>query len=139
MYSAIFNGGILYKPQATKLIKRPNGKILYKFKPKIKRKLKVRPEYLEVIKKALIAAVNEPHGTGIKAKIQGITVAGKTGTAQVTGNANTNKIKDHAWFVGVAPVEDPSITVVVLIEHGGHGGDIAAPIAKELIKEYVCR
>ena len=140
MYSAIFNGGILYKPQATKLIKRPDGKILYEFRPKIMAKLKIKSEYLELIKKALIAAVNEPDGTGINAKIDNIIVAGKTGTAQVIENRgdreDEDKIKDHAWFVGVAPAEDPSITVAVIVEHGGHGGSVAAPIVRELIKQY---
>jgi penicillin-binding protein 2 len=139
MYSAIFNGGILYKPRITKLIKRPGGEILYRFKPQIKRKLHIKSQYLQFIKKALIAVVNEPHGTGIRARIDGITVAGKTGTVQLQESTNEEEkhIKDHAWFVGVAPAKNPAITVAVIIEHGGHGGSAAAPIAKEIIEYYL--
>ena len=140
MYSAIFNGGILYKPQVTKVIKRPNGDLIYQFRPRIKCKLKIRPEYLSIIRKALIGVVNDPHGTGVKAKIKDLIVAGKTGTVQLMEKKEeenkNNEIKDHAWFVGVAPAKHPSITVAVIIEHGGHGGSAAAPIAKELIKEF---
>ena len=139
MYSAIFNGGILYKPQVTKLIKRPEGDIIYKFKPKIKGILSIRKENLNIIKNALIAVVNDPQGTGSMAKIKGVTVAGKTGTVQVVEKRRRDRekhIKDHAWFVGVAPVKRPAITVAVIIEHGGAGGIIAAPIARELIKEF---
>ncbi len=144
MYSAVFNGGILYKPQVTKLIKRPNGDIIHRFKPQIKGRLHIKPEYLDIIKQALIAVVNEPHGTGIKAKIKGITVAGKTGTVQLMEKKKKeekeerhNEIKDHAWFVGVAPAKHPSIVVAVIIEHGGHGGSASAPIARELIREFL--
>lgn len=139
-YSAIFNGGILYKPQVTRMIKKPDGDLIYKFKPKIKRKLGIKPGYLSIIKRALIAVVNDPRGTGVNAKIKGLTVAGKTGTVQVMTEkeklARGNEIKDHAWFVGIAPAESPAITVSVIIEHGGHGGATAAPIARELIKEF---
>lgn len=139
-YSAIFNGGILYKPQVTRMIKKPDGDLIYKFKPKIKRKLDIKPGYLSIIKRALIAVVNDPRGTGVNAKIKGLTVAGKTGTVQVMTEkeklARGNEIKDHAWFVGIAPAESPAITVSVIIEHGGHGGATAAPIARELIKEF---
>ncbi len=74
-------------------------------------------------------------GTGYKARIPGITVAGKTGTAQnVKGGA------PHAWFTAFAPAEDPRIAVAVVVEHGGNagseafGGTVAAPIARRVIE-----
>ena len=67
-------------------------------------------------------------------------IAGKTGTAQVVGRrlqGVTARFNDHAWFAAFAPVDKPEITVVVLVEHGGHGGSEAAPVAKKIIEEYV--
>lgn len=73
-----------------------------------------------------------------------IEIAGKTGTAQVAemrgGFVNSERlpyeIRDHAWFVGYAPAENPEIAVAVLVEHGGRGGSAAAPLAKMVIEKY---
>ena len=71
-------------------------------------------------------------GTGKSAAISGITVAGKTGTAE------NETDKDHAWFVGYAPAEKPQIAVAVLLEYdGGAGGSNAAPIARNIIRRYL--
>lgn len=67
------------------------------------------------------------YGTGIASQLQGISVAGKTGTAQAP------KGGDHAWFIAYAPVEKPAVACAVLVEHGGHGGSMSAPIARELM------
>ncbi len=67
-------------------------------------------------------------GTGAGAAVSGITVAGKTGTAEVEGK------QPHAWFVGIAPAENPTLVVVVVVENAGGGGDVAAPIAGEVIE-----
>lgn len=76
--------------------------------------------------------------------MEGVAVAGKTGTAQVVrmddqrtpGGKIPLKQRDHAWFACYAPAESPEIVVVVLVENGGHGGEIAAPIAREILEEY---
>ena len=76
--------------------------------------------------------------------MEGVAVAGKTGTAQVVrmddqktpGDEIPLKERDHAWFACYAPAESPEIVVVVLVEHGGHGGETAAPIAREILEEY---
>jgi penicillin-binding protein 2 len=91
-----------------------------------------------------LGVVNDPNGTGKAAKIKGIAVLGKTGTAQVTQMGRWEDIKneesipiqyrDHAWFVAYAPQENPSIAVAVLIQHGGHGGSVAAPVARRIIE-----
>ena len=70
-------------------------------------------------------------GTGTLANVPGVTVAGKTGTAQNPHG------KDHAWFIAFAPVENPKIALAVLVENAGFGGAISAPIARELIKYYI--
>jgi penicillin-binding protein 2 len=71
------------------------------------------------------------HGTGVAAQIHGFELAGKTGTAQAT------KGTDHAWFVSYGPVEAPKVACAVLVEHGGHGGSIAAPIAHDLMAQVL--
>jgi len=83
--------------------------------------------------------VNEPGGTGGNARIQGFDVAGKTGTAQVVGKQSYSKEEDredNAWFVGFAPYRNPEIVVAVFIEHGGHGGSAAAPVAHAILDAY---
>jgi len=98
-------------------------------------------ETLEFIKEALIGVVNEPGGTGGAARLPGIVVAGKTGTAQVISKAIethklSEKLRDHAWFVAFAPAREPQIAMAVFVEHGGHGGSGAAPIARKGIEIY---
>jgi penicillin-binding protein 2 len=111
--------------------------------PVVKRKeFHLAPRTVAFIKDALSGVVNEPRGTGSKARMEGLTVAGKTGTAQVvsakaaTAVKSPDELDDHAWFVAFAPAEEPKIVVSVLIEHGGHGGSAAAPIAKKVIEAF---
>jgi len=131
MTSAIANGGNLYKLTIIKDIK-----------PVLSGKLKVKPETLEIIKSALSGVVNEPGGTGWAAKSQLTNTGGKTGTAQVVAinkdsKALPEKFRDHAWFIAFAPVEKPELALAVFVEHGGHGGTAAAPIAKKAIEAYM--
>jgi penicillin-binding protein 2 len=85
--------------------------------------------------------VNEPGGTGVRARLPGIDVAGKTGTAQLASNdllkgtSYGQTHKDNAWFVGFAPRDNPEIVVAALFENGEHG-QLAAPIVRDVIKAY---
>ena len=131
MTSTIANGGNLYRPT---LIKDA--------KPLISGKIKVNPVTLEIIKSGLYGVVNEPGGTGWAAKSQLTSIGGKTGTAQVVAinkdsQSLPEKFRDHAWFVAFAPVEKAEIALAVFVEHGGHGGTAAAPIAKRAIEAYI--
>ncbi len=86
--------------------------------------------------------VNEPDGTAHAAQSQAVLIGGKTGTAQVVGKqrgVSGEKYMDHAWFVGFAPVDKPEIALSVFVEHGGHGGSAAAPIAKRAIEAYLVK
>ena len=90
----------------------------------------------------MYGVVNEPGGTGTSGAIPGLTVCGKTGTAQRVSNelfksnkAVREQMKDNAWFVGFAPQENPEIVVVALFE-GGEFSTLAAPIARDVIKAY---
>jgi penicillin-binding protein 2 len=82
-------------------------------------------------------------GTGRRAAIGPITVAGKTGTAQVfkrSAGIDADKLpkdeRDHAWFVGYAPADRPEIAFAVVVEHGGHGGTTAAPIVRHVLETF---
>jgi penicillin-binding protein 2 len=88
--------------------------------------------------------VNEPGGTAYSKRLKNIRVAGKTGTAQVV-RIGAKRVKkeemsfferDHAWYVAYAPFDNPQIAVVVLNEHGGHGGTDAAPAGMKVIERY---
>ncbi|RMF87431.1 MAG: penicillin-binding protein 2, partial [Nitrospirae bacterium] len=99
--------------------------------------------HLESLRAAMEAAVMGRHGTGRRARVKGIRVAGKTGTAQVVGMEEQaaeakgkRRHRDHALFVCFAPVEAPTIAIAVVVEHGGHGGESAAPIAGALLDYY---
>ncbi|MFZ5516422.1 MAG: penicillin-binding protein 2 [Candidatus Zhuqueibacterota bacterium] len=93
----------------------------------------VSQETFEVLKQGMFRVVHGVHGTAKSAAYLDIKVAGKTGTAQ---NPHGDP---HAWFIGYAPVDNPQIAICVLIENGGGGGAVAAPIAREVIKNYFYR
>ncbi|MFH1552636.1 MAG: penicillin-binding protein 2 [Candidatus Omnitrophota bacterium] len=92
-------------------------------------KLGISSETIEAVREGLREVVNNPRGTGMKAKLRNVVVAGKTGTAQ------TSKGKSHGWFAGFAPFEDAKLTVVVFDEYGGKGGYYAAETAGEVFKK----
>lgn len=101
----------------------------------------MRPADLEIIRKGAIAVV---HGAGTAGRLKAspFKIAGKTGTAQVVGydsKVRGERAKDHAWFVAYAPYDDPKIAMVVFVEHGGHGGSDAAPVAKAVIDTYLSK
>ena len=130
VFSAIANGGWLYTPSLVRAIRAPDG-TMRRLKGDHPQPLPFSPSVLEVIREALVGAVNDEEGTGQAAKLPDIVVAGKTGTAQ-----NPHGL-DHAWFVGYAPAAHPLITVAVLVENGGHGGATAAPLAGKIIGFYL--
>ncbi len=103
--------------------------------------LPVSPDSLERMRQALVDVVADIKGTANTASIEGIDVAGKSGTAQVRKNrrgesAGWDVANSHAWFVGFAPSRRAKIAVAVLVEHGGLGGHIAAPTATKIIQGY---
>lgn len=145
MIASIANGGTLYKPFLIKKIEDPDNNMVREFGPQILQNSNLVPEYLDLIKQSLLGVVHEPHGTGWRARIKNTKVSGKTGTAQVVamkkGDEEEKEVipyffRDHAWFVAYAPFKNPEIAIAIIIEHGGHGGTTAAPIAKAIIQSY---
>jgi penicillin-binding protein 2 len=129
IYSAIANGGTLYKPRLVSRIITPGNDTTHML-PEKSGSLPIAPHNLSLLRDALEGVVNSPGGTAHQAAVKGYTVAGKTGTAQ---NPHGN---DHAWFVCYAPAENPEIAVAVLVENAGHGGSVAAPIARKVLEQY---
>lgn len=110
----------------------------------MRQKAKIAPENLARVNEALYGVVNEEKGTAFPVRDKNLEVAGKTGTAQ-TGYVNTGAddpkkawylSRDHAWFAAYSPAKAPEIAVVVLVEHGGSGPTVAAPIAMQVIRDY---
>jgi peptidoglycan glycosyltransferase len=88
----------------------------------------------QAITAAMVQAVEGPFGRQFTsgAKVGGITTAGKSGTAQLGGSG-----EPHSWFIGFAPAANPSVAIAVLVEQGGRGGEVAAPIAGRLMARYL--
>jgi penicillin-binding protein 2 len=133
--AAIANGGKVYRPFLVKKLVSPRGTVIKEFQPQVIRSVSINPEHLRLIQQAMAGVVNEGGGTGGAARLPGIKAAGKTGTAQVVSLGKRGG-RDHAWFVAFAPVESPQLAMAVMLEHGGHGGDAAAPIARKIFEAY---
>lgn len=129
--SIVADDGRIFRPSFLKLENSPAPV----------RKMNVRHETFDEIRKSLFGVVNENGGTGWAARSSMTSICGKTGTAQVVGSKKDSlrgaMYRDHAWFVAFAPYEAPEIALSVMVEHGGHGGDAAAPIAKRAIETYM--
>lgn len=146
LYATIANGGRLYLPQLVDHIETPDGKVAMRYPPQLRRRVQVSDRTLALIKSALRGVVAEPGGTAYAAWNGTVPAAGKTGTAQVIKRGKKSRdprdwwrFNDHAWFAAYAPWDDPEIAVVVLIEHGGSAGKVAAPIALRIIRDYFAR
>jgi len=129
MISAVANGGTLVQPHLARDAKFTAEKI------------PVSAATLALIRDALADVVEE--GTATKAQLGPIRVAGKTGTAQVfkksvgvDADKQPKDERDHAWFIGYAPAENPEIAFAIVIEHGGHGGTTAAPVARKVLEVF---
>ncbi len=132
--SCIANDGIMMKPWLVKRVATVNGIELRAGKPSELYR-SISPETAAAIRDMMIEAVAD--GTGKSARIRGVQVAGKTGTAQ-NELTDKGKNKEHAWFIGFAPAKDPEVAVAVIAEYSGaSGGSLCAPIARELISEFL--
>ncbi len=147
-YASIVNGGTRYRPHVLKRIEEPDGRIVQSVEPEILGELPISPATLAAVRAGLVGVVHDPHGTGavMKSLPGGVVAGGKTGTAQVVAlpqgaradvEDTTHFERDHAWFVTYAPADSPRIVIAVLVEHGGHGGSAAAPIAREVMTRFL--
>ena len=129
----VANDGVTFKPQIVNRIVSPEGKTLKTFEPVMNSNTKLKKETVRIVKEGMWGVVNEPSGTAHGSRLQTISMSGKTGTAQSVGEKGKS-LGDHAWFIAYAPSEEPGIAISVLVEYGGHGSSVAAPVAKLIVE-----
>jgi penicillin-binding protein A len=123
---AMADGGSIPQPVLVNKVTAPNGSVIKSgaagtlFTP-------ISSAAANDVRTAMTAVVQT--GTGVLAQIPGVSIAGKTGTAETSGGG-----MPHAWFVCFAPAEHPRVAVVVMVEHGGEGAYVAAPLAKQILQ-----
>ncbi len=129
--AGIGNGGVIMRPHVGAEIRDANGDLVRRIDDGEWRQGST-PATAQAVASMMVEVVQR--GTGTAAQISGVTVAGKTGTAQVDGG------NPHAWFIAFAPAEAPRVAVAVIVEHGGSfgseatGGRVAAPIAAKVLR-----
>jgi penicillin-binding protein 2 len=126
----IGNEGVCFKPHLVRYVEDNQTGVKITVEIKSDTISEVSQQVFKIVKEGMYMVVNGDNGTGRGAKIQGLDIAGKTGTAQNPHG------KDHAWFIGFAPAQNPEIAFCVLIENGGVGGSVAAPIARKLLSHF---
>ena len=140
--NVIANGGTLYRPRIVHHVTDAEGNVVQPFEPEIIRTLPISPENWSLIQEGMEGAV--AYGTATRAQIEGVRVAGKTGTAQYcddiareTGICRPGYAQpEHAWFTAFAPVENPEISIIVFVYNGGEGSVNAVPVAHEILEYY---
>lgn len=140
--AAIATGGTIYRPTVLMEVRsrKPDGTVeRRRVPPRVIHRVAMDSATLDAVRDGLVKVVNEPGGTGGNARLPNVAVAGKTGTAQVVAQHGwvrsetlPFKYRDNAWFGSYAPARNPAIASAIIIEHGGHGGAEAAPLAKIL-------
>lgn len=143
--SALVNGGAIYKPHLLSHVDDPHSAKRRDVQPELLRKVRLRPENVAFVKRAMAGVVKE--GTAARAfdKVS-YTVGGKTGTAQVIAIKQNEKYeeakvaerhRDHSLFIAFAPVESPRIALAVVVENGGFGARAAAPLARTVLDYFM--
>ncbi|HIP52604.1 MAG TPA: penicillin-binding protein 2 [Chromatiales bacterium] len=145
--AALANRGLFVKPRAVKAIGTPEDDAPPTPTPLESSRLEIRnPAHWDAMISAMVQVIEGKRGTARSIRTNAYRIAGKTGTAQVFSVKQDEeydeekiapKMRDHALFVAFAPVEDPQIAIAVVVEHGGHGGSVAAPIARRIMDKYL--
>lgn len=144
-YAVIANGGNLIEPRIVLRQETWDGEVLQEEPTIIRERNVIAQPILDLVIRGLQSVVMGPTGTGRRARVPGITVAGKSGTTQVVSldlieglepEEVPLKYRDHALFAAFAPVESPEIVVVAVAEHAGGGGSVAAPMVQKVLAEY---
>jgi len=129
---AVANDGVMMEPRLVKTVIAANGTERLGFTAKTYRTAIRDTSIVDEIKDYMKAVVNEKNGTGRAASLSGHTVYGKTGSAEVDGQENTN-----AWFVGFLGDDDAPYAVAIVLENVGGGGAYAAPLAQKIFRYLV--
>ncbi len=130
--SLVANAGVSYRPHLVRAIEEPTANAATRFvEPEVMARIDATPEFWSGLRSAMLQVVESGTARG-SAKIPGLIWAGKTGSAEHRRAELT-----HSWFVGFAPFANPKIAIAVLVESAGHGSDVAAPIARQLVQRYL--
>ncbi|MEW6542590.1 MAG: penicillin-binding protein 2 [Nitrospirota bacterium] len=141
LIATVANDGVSFRPHLVRAVMERETGRLQELPAVPNGRLSVAADTLGLIRDALAGVVTR--GTATRARSALVSIAGKTGTAQTAalrsgdGKDLPKKLRDHAWFVSYAPTDEPRVAVAVLVEHMGHGGSAAAPLAKQMIEGYV--
>ena len=140
-YATIANGGVCYYPRLVDRVLKQDGSpvlddhgnVAVPQTPRVRSDLRqeLSPDKIELVRKGLWKVVNEDGGTGGRARLKEVQVAGKTGTAQATDRGHKDTV---AWFACFAPFEHPKYVVAVMVQGGEHGGSVAGPIATRILE-----
>lgn len=145
--ATVANGGTVYQPQVVYQLTDTVGRVQRDFTPHVVRQLAAPEGAIDLVRQGMWAAVNADFGTATTSRIEGITVAGKTGTAEFCDKEHYNPEKEdcldeedlrpsHAWYVAFAPYENPEIAVVTFVYNGGEGSATAIPVTKTILEAY---
>jgi penicillin-binding protein 2 len=140
--SVIANGGTLYKPHLVAQITDSTGKVVQQTQPEAVRQGFIDTASLNLVRQGMVGAVRNDNGTAcckIRDEVP-VAVAAKTGTAETVSHDSgidaAQQSKPDAWFEAFAPVDNPQIAIVILVEHSGEGAQFAAPAARETLQWY---
>jgi penicillin-binding protein 2 len=157
-YAALINGGIFYRPQLVREVWDEHGQIVATHEPEVLTRLPELKDELNVVRRSM-AHITDKGGTAhslmyrkdlpdmsLWLRDSGMVLGGKTGTAQVVRLAKNiahldpkdvaYEKRDHAWFVGFMPVDNPEVIIVTMTEHGGFGGSISAPVTAQVAMSW---
>ncbi len=130
------NRGTCLRPYVVKRIEPVDGQVVHEGETDIRAHLSANPQQLEFVRRAMLGAVQDARGTAHRADVKGLSVAGKTGTAEYdTKEGRLN----CGWFIGFAPYDQPQVAVAVLIEGAVSGGQTAAPVAGRIFAQMFGR
>jgi penicillin-binding protein 2 len=136
--NAVANGGTLYRPRIVHHVSDPDGEMREPFEPEVVRKVPVSEEHLSLVREGMEGVVS--YGTAARrGQIEGLRIAGKTGTAQFCDDIMCGvgfEQPEHAWYAAFAPLEDPELSVIVYLYNGGEGSVAAVPVAREIMAHY---
>ena len=137
--ATVANGGVCYYPRLVDRAVEQDGTVAYQEPVRVKsvltRDAALKDADVERVRRGMWKVVNEGGGTGLRARISGVEVAGKTGTAQNWAIRGGRKVRDnHVWFIAFAPYEKPRYALAVIVQGGKSGGGVAAPIAGEILE-----
>ncbi len=144
MTAAVANGGKVLRPYVVRRVEDNAGKVLLEPGPQVLKTAGFSQADLLAVRRTMESVLHERGGTAWTSRLEEVRVGGKTGTAQVVklpedrnkGREIPYRFRDHALFVAFAPAENPQIAVSVVVEHGGSGSAVAAPIARAIFASY---